>query len=307
MLRNPLIILTAFTLVSFSSIADDSLKSKVKKKLDTAFQGSFDIVDVIKMPGGGIYEIQFSQGVIHVTSDLNYAIVNGQYYDISSGKLINLTMKRLNSINSGILSKLDPNSAVEYKTPKRELGVITVFTDPGCVYCRKLHGELPELLDAGYSVRYYLFPRKMNLEPSSPKDGFDYAYGMWCSPDRDRLVKSYYKGLSVLGLLGSYEYAKKDELPVYEKRFNEYRKAEGKDLSVPLDVAMDVAQAEVGYKVKQIESKAPSSLTCKDEVMDVLRVSAQLKIAGTPAMFMPNGLSVPGYKSAKEIIELIQN
>ena len=47
---------------------------------------------------------------------------------------------------------------IVYKAPN-EKHSITVFTDISCGYCRKLHRELNDLLDAGITVKYLAFPR----------------------------------------------------------------------------------------------------------------------------------------------------
>ena len=53
---------------------------------------------------------------------------------------------------------------------------ITVFTDTSCGFCRKLHQEIDQILDAGIAVRYLLFPRA-GLGSAAHKN----LESVWCS------------------------------------------------------------------------------------------------------------------------------
>jgi thiol:disulfide interchange protein DsbC len=84
-------------------------------------------------------------------------------------------------------------AAVEGKgivfTPKGNIQArISVFTEPSCPYCQRLHENLDALTDAGIEVTYYIFPRsgmgasitdtfiKMWADPEQRKARFESAY-----------------------------------------------------------------------------------------------------------------------------------
>jgi thioredoxin-related protein len=50
-----------------------------------------------------------------------------------------------------------------------EKRVITVFTDPTCPFCRRLHGDIERLQLMGYTVRYLLIPRDGMNSPVVPE------------------------------------------------------------------------------------------------------------------------------------------
>jgi thiol:disulfide interchange protein DsbC len=63
--------------------------------------------------------------------------------------------------------------------PKKTRHTITVFTDIDCGYCRKLHSEMQEFLDAGIRVRYMFFPRA-----GVGSNSYKKAVAVWCADDR---------------------------------------------------------------------------------------------------------------------------
>jgi len=71
-----------------------------------------------------------------------------------------------------------------------------VFTDTSCPYCRKLHQEVPELQQAGVTVRYVAFPRS-GLQGKAYRT----MRAVWCAEDRRAAMDSA-KGAGI-GKLGS--------------------------------------------------------------------------------------------------------
>ena len=65
--------------------------------------------------------------------------------------------------------------------PEEVKATLTVFTDVDCTYCRKLHGELDQLLAYGIRVRYLAYPRGGADSPAFPK-----MVSVWCSNDRHK-------------------------------------------------------------------------------------------------------------------------
>lgn len=72
-----------------------------------------------------------------------------------------------------------------------EKRIITVFTDPTCPYCRRLHGDVERLQLMGYTVRYLLIPRDGMNSPVVPE--ITYAS---CFPEEKsrKLVNSMFSG-----------------------------------------------------------------------------------------------------------------
>jgi len=64
-------------------------------------------------------------------------------------------------------------------SPEQTKRTMTVYTDVDCPYCRKLHKEVPELVENGVKVRYLWFPRSGINTPS-----YDKAVSIWCADDQ---------------------------------------------------------------------------------------------------------------------------
>ncbi|MCU0734872.1 MAG: thioredoxin fold domain-containing protein, partial [Methylotetracoccus sp.] len=67
--------------------------------------------------------------------------------------------------------------------------VAYVFTDIDCGYCRKLHSEIKQYLDAGIEVRYLFYPRA-----GEGSDSFKKAVTVWCSDNRNQALTKAKKG-----------------------------------------------------------------------------------------------------------------
>jgi thiol:disulfide interchange protein DsbC len=72
---------------------------------------------------------------------------------------------------------MTPN-AIEFKA-KNEKFVVTVFTDTDCGYCRKLHNEIQDYLDAGITIHYLAYPRG-----GENSETFNTLESIWCSKDK---------------------------------------------------------------------------------------------------------------------------
>ena len=87
-----------------------------------------------------------------------------------------------------VLKKLDNNNVIIYK-PKRTDHVIIVFTDVSCPYCKKLHNEIPDLLQNNIEVRYVLFPRN-----GIDDDAYMNMASLWCSENKKELLEKAFEG-----------------------------------------------------------------------------------------------------------------
>jgi thiol:disulfide interchange protein DsbC len=67
--------------------------------------------------------------------------------------------------------------------------VAYVFTDIDCGYCRKLHSEIKQYLDAGIEVRYLFYPRS-----GEGSDSYNKAVNVWCAENRTQALTQAKKG-----------------------------------------------------------------------------------------------------------------
>lgn len=81
---------------------------------------------------------------------------------------------------------------IVYRPQKAPKAVVTVFTDLDCGYCRKLHAEIPRLLELGIEFRYLAYPRHGVGSASYRKMG-----SVWCSKNRQSAMTKAMHGESI--------------------------------------------------------------------------------------------------------------
>ena len=135
-----------------------------------------DIGKPESLPVAGVYQIKVGPRYLYVTEDGRYAFV-GDLVDLESGA--NLTDARQNLDNLALIETFPEQGMVVYPASDEERAKITVFTDTSCPFCRKLHAEVPQLQQAGVTVRYIAFPRA-----GAKGDANLTMRGIWCAKDR---------------------------------------------------------------------------------------------------------------------------
>ena len=97
----------------------------------------------------------------------------------------------------GTLSNIPDEWTITYKAPNERVRLY-VFTDTTCPFCHKLHAAMGELLNAGISVHYLLYPRDMGATP--PGNLSRTAINMkniWCSVDQKAAMNDAFEGYKV--------------------------------------------------------------------------------------------------------------
>lgn len=78
-----------------------------------------------------------------------------------------------------LVNSIDDRFTTVFPAKGEEKGVITVFSDPTCPYCDKLHKKMDDIRERGYKVRYLSFPRKGISSPIT-----DQMAVAFCADDR---------------------------------------------------------------------------------------------------------------------------
>lgn len=162
--------------------ADDT--AKLNAALATLLPGATpDSVKASVIPG--IYEVSYGGSVMYMTQDGRY-LLRGDLIDVERGE--NLTEATRGQARLKIINAIDEGSMIVYG-PKKAKHTITVFTDPDCGYCRKLHGEMAEYNKRGIKVRYVAYPRSGVDTPS-----YDKTVSVWCAKDRTAAMTQAKRG-----------------------------------------------------------------------------------------------------------------
>ncbi len=157
---------------------ENAVSAKIKDGVQTAYP-ELKIDSVEKSPVHGLYQLTAGPLVLYASNDGRY-LINGDVFDLAlkdkDNRNVTEEIRRKNRLE--LLKPIHPDSMVIY-APKEIKGVVTIFTDPDCGYCRKLHSEVSKLVDLGIEVRYMAFPRQGIGSPT-----YDKMVSIWCSKDR---------------------------------------------------------------------------------------------------------------------------
>ena len=165
-------IFMCWSAVAPAMAAEDT--SKLKAALATLLPGTTP--DSIKPSAiAGMYEVTFGATVLYMTQDGRY-LLRGDLIDAERGD--NLTEAARSQARLKIINAIDETSMIVY-APKKVMHTVTVFTDPDCGYCRKMHSAMQEYNKRGIKIRYVAFPRSGVDTPSYEK-----SVSVWCAKDR---------------------------------------------------------------------------------------------------------------------------
>jgi len=168
MIRTILIALLA-TLAIPPALATEAIERRLAEVVPTV---SPDAIEPSGIPG--VYQVRFGTDVFYVSEDGRY-LLQGSLIDLETRE--NLTEKSLRSVRAEIFAGIPDDELTVYVPESEVRKVINVFTDPNCPYCRQLHGEMQDYLDAGVKVRYFMYPVLGRDSPEIMRD-------IWCAEGR---------------------------------------------------------------------------------------------------------------------------
>ncbi len=166
-------VLLLTTLPMFGASAGEAA-GKLRAEIEAHDPGA-QVTGLERSPVSGMYLTSIDGVSGYVSAGGRYFIV-GDMLDLASR--MNVTEAQRKETRRALLQKVAPDEAIVFAPAKTNYTII-VFTDADCPYCRKLHGELGELLSHGIAVRYMAFPR------SGPNTkSWRTMAAVWCSNDR---------------------------------------------------------------------------------------------------------------------------
>ncbi|WP_018864772.1 DsbC family protein [Thioalkalivibrio sp. ARh3] len=161
------ILLAAFT---STAAATDAIEERMAQVIPDAE------IDSIQETGmEGVFEVRYGTEIFYVSGDGQY-LLQGNLIDLETRD--NLTQESLRGVRADMFAAIDDGELVVYSPNGDTRGVLNVFTDPNCPYCRELHQDIPQYLEAGIKVRYLMFPV---LGRDSPQ----IMDRIWCADDRE--------------------------------------------------------------------------------------------------------------------------
>lgn len=126
-------------------------------------------------PVDGIYRVRVDSSFVYLSADGEHAFT-GDLLDLATGE--NLTEAQRNGDRLAALKGFPDQALLLFPARGEERARIHVFTDTSCPYCKKLHGEVPALQEAGVTIAYIPFPRGGSGGPGDRE-----LRSVWCADD----------------------------------------------------------------------------------------------------------------------------
>jgi len=171
-------------LMGHASPETDLLAQKLMKSMPGL---TIDSLSPSAIPG--LFEVVSGGDVAYVTPD-GVHMIQGTLFNVPGRK--NLSEKTLSVQRAKAVRSLDPAGLIVYKAIKPEKHVITVFTDPSCPYCHRLHEEIPKLNELGVTVQYALYARSGEGTLTSRQ-----LAEVLCAPDKKEALARFFANPSL--------------------------------------------------------------------------------------------------------------
>lgn len=127
-----------------------------------------------------VWQVKLKNRHIYLIDNGNYAFI-GDLIDLKTGRNLTDLDRRLSTIDA--IALYSDSDKIIYPADGVEKGVLTVFTDTSCTYCRKFHKEVHQLQKAGIKVSYLPFARGGNKG-----QGYQTLKSVWCATDRQQAL-----------------------------------------------------------------------------------------------------------------------
>lgn len=173
--------LVAASLIPTTAQADDATE-RLAESLSVNGQ-KMPVETVSETPMDGIYHVRLESGEsFYANADGSHFLV-GDLYENGDDGLVNLTEQEQNQARADTLAAVPESELVIFRGADEPKATVTVFTDPSCPYCARLHDTIPELNERGIAVHYMAFPRAgMGSQAATT------LQQVWCSDNRSEAM-----------------------------------------------------------------------------------------------------------------------
>lgn len=173
---------TAGLILCSLAMAENAPADETDERLEAVRARIGEVFEVIEpqhvdvSPIDGWYKIQKGSIVAYISEDGRY-LLQGDLIDLD--QQINLSEAARDEGRRDIMAAVADEQVISF-TPEVVRHSVTVFTDTGCTYCRRLHGQVDEYMAHGIEIRYILYPRN---GPASRE--WNTSEEVWCARDRN--------------------------------------------------------------------------------------------------------------------------
>ena len=132
----------------------EALSAKLRKTMPGL------IIDSIKPAAiPGLWELVSGGDVAYFTPDGVY-MIQGTLFNVQDRR--NMSEDALTDQRVKAMGTIGKEALIDYPAKGKAKHTITVFTDPSCPFCKRLHQEIPALNEMGITVQYAGYARSGN-------------------------------------------------------------------------------------------------------------------------------------------------
>jgi len=164
----------AIGLLLFGALQAQEL-SAIEQRLE-GLVPDLESVVIAETPIEDLMQVQIGSDVVYMSRDGRF-LMQGRLVDMDTQ--VDLTDQAKSVVRRERLANLDRSEFVTFGNQDSEFDVI-VFTDVDCGYCRRLHEQINDYVDAGIRINYMAFPRA-----GVGSHSYDKMVSVWCADDRN--------------------------------------------------------------------------------------------------------------------------
>lgn len=156
---------------------NDSEINEILKEIEDKFDYKGIVSYITESDNKDSYFIVLSDGSNAYYTKGSDSVVVGDIFNIKTKKNISEALK--GGYNLKVLEAFEDSEKIFYLSDKEDADMVTIYTDPTCGFCRKIHENIEKYNELGISIAYVPFPR--GEEGTRP---YEELKKVWCSDDR---------------------------------------------------------------------------------------------------------------------------
>lgn len=156
---------------------NDSEINEIIKEIEDKFDYKGIVSYITESDNKDSYFIVLSDGSNAYYTKGSDSVVVGDIFNIKNKKNISESLK--GGYNLKVLEAFEDSEKILYLSDKENADMVTIYTDPTCGFCRKVHENIEKYNELGISIAYIPFPR--GEEGTRP---YEELKKVWCSDDR---------------------------------------------------------------------------------------------------------------------------
>lgn len=172
--------------IAQSSAVDTSdypeLRETLNRSLGGATQGQLSVDQIRPTPMDSLLEVILNSGEVLFTDPDGRYMITGDMLMTNPEGFVNLSAQTRQQQNAQRIAAVPEEELIVF-APDEPRSTITVFTDVDCTYCRRLHGDIEQIMANGIAVRYLAYPRG-----GQSAESYDKMVSVWCADDRQRAI-----------------------------------------------------------------------------------------------------------------------